>query len=116
MSRIPTTFASTRSGGDTHLFIRARGHVPLLIRASASAAFRPEVTKPLNIRSLSYWEFPLFSEHVNIQITKHVHEEAHLSIDLNYSYDMLRLEYNLIVKDLRKNICMNKHLCINPED
>lgn len=36
---------------------------------------------------------------VNIQITKHVHQEAHLAIYLNYSYDMLCLEYNLIVKD-----------------
>lgn len=37
---------------------------------------------------------------VNIQSTKHVHQDAHLAIYLNYSYGMLCLEYNLIAKDL----------------
>lgn len=41
---------------------------------------------------------------VNIQSTKHVHQDAHLAIYLNYSYGMLCLEYNLIAKDLRKNL------------
>lgn len=39
---------------------------------------------------------------VNIQNTKHVHQDACVAIYLNYSYAMLCSEYNLIAKDLEK--------------
>lgn len=47
--------------------------------------------------------FLLFLD-VNIQSTKHAHQDAHLATNLNYSCSLLCLEYNLIAKDLRKNL------------
>lgn len=41
---------------------------------------------------------------VNIQSTKHDHQDAHLAIHLNYSCCTLCSEYNLIAKDPGKNL------------
>lgn len=55
----------------------------------------------MNVRLIGNFHCLLFLD-VNIQCTKHFHQDVNLAIYLNYSYSMLCLEYNLIAKDLRK--------------